>query len=99
MKYLNKNPSRPLPFPGFTTNLPPPMEEPKPIPQEPLSYMMLPTLEEFGVRRPFDSVGPPSALGGQGQWPMMSRTMNHVSLFSDPFVEQVGSKRGIDGEL
>jgi hypothetical protein len=44
----------------------------------PSNWMMLPTMEEFGVRRPFDAVGQPGK--GDGQWPMMSRTMMHVSL-------------------
>jgi len=38
----------------------------------------MPVTAEFGVRRPFDHVGTvPQA--GQGDWPMMSRTMTHVS--------------------
>ncbi|KAK8849595.1 hypothetical protein IAR55_004930 [Kwoniella newhampshirensis] len=45
---------------------------------EPMSFMLLPTLEEMGVRRPFDAPGLPAALGGAGTWPMMSRTMSHA---------------------
>ncbi|ORX37828.1 hypothetical protein BD324DRAFT_623472 [Kockovaella imperatae] len=41
-------------------------------------WMMLPTGEEFGVRRPFDGPGRPP-IKGPGDWPMMSRTMTHVS--------------------
>ena len=41
------------------------------------SYTMLPTLEEFGVRKPLEK--PASEKPGEGtSWPMMSRTMQHV---------------------
>jgi hypothetical protein len=53
-----------------------------PPPPDPLSFMLLPTGEEFGVRRPFNAPGLPRSLGGppgQAGWPMMSRTMTHVS--------------------
>ena len=59
------------------------------MPHQPVSWMMMPTLEEFGIRRPFDAPGRPSGVGGpsgQGQWPMMSRTMTHVSS-TDPSVQ------------
>ncbi|WVR08135.1 hypothetical protein IAU60_005181 [Kwoniella sp. DSM 27419] len=47
---------------------------------DPMTFMLLPTGEEFGVRRPFDETaawtGRPPALGGTGNpWPMMSRTL------------------------
>ncbi|WWD20220.1 hypothetical protein CI109_104696 [Kwoniella shandongensis] len=45
---------------------------------QPMSFMLLPTLEEYGVRRPFDAPGVPGALGGAGTWPMMSRTLSHA---------------------
>jgi hypothetical protein len=60
---------------------PGPMPIPPP-PPDPLSFMLLPTGEEFGVRRPFNAPGLPRSLGGppgQAGWPMMSRTMTHVS--------------------
>lgn len=53
-----------------------------PPPPDPLSFMLLPTGEEFGVRRPFNAPGVPRSLGGppgHAGWPMMSRTMTHVS--------------------
>ena len=52
-------------------------------PQQSISWTMLPTLEEFGARRPFDATGRPPNLGGpegQAHWPQMSRTLTHVSL-------------------
>ncbi|OCF41975.1 hypothetical protein I317_04167 [Kwoniella heveanensis CBS 569] len=53
-------------------------------PGDPMKFMLLPTMEEFGIRRPFDQPGIPPALGGGGKtWPMMSRTMTHVSAFED----------------
>jgi hypothetical protein len=58
------------------------MQQPPPPPNDPLSFMLLPTGEEFGVRRPFNAPGLPSSLGGppgHAGWPMMSRTMTHVS--------------------
>lgn len=53
-------------------------------PGQPTSWMLLPTLEEFGVRRPFDAAGRPDGLNGRKvdiggtEWPMMSRTMTYV---------------------
>jgi hypothetical protein len=50
--------------------------------EQPTSWTMLPMLEDFGVRRPLDGPGRPANLGGPKdgpQWPMMSRTMTHVS--------------------
>lgn len=52
--------------------------------------MLLPTLEEFGIRRPFDAPGPgrPEGLGGRKvdiggtEWPMMSRTMTYVGCIT-----------------
>ncbi|WVQ95959.1 hypothetical protein IAU59_003058 [Kwoniella sp. CBS 9459] len=48
-------------------------------PGDPMKFMLLPTMEEFGIRRPFNQPGIPPALGGGGKtWPMMSRTMTHA---------------------
>lgn len=50
---------------------------------DPLSFMLLHTGEEFGIRRPFDAPGLPRGLGGppgQAGWPMMSRTMTQVGV-------------------
>ncbi|KAI9639044.1 uncharacterized protein MKK02DRAFT_31300 [Dioszegia hungarica] len=46
---------------------------------QPTSWMLLPTLEQFGLRRPFDAPGQPGKVDiGGTEWPMMSRTMTHA---------------------
>jgi hypothetical protein len=43
---------------------------------------MLPTLEEFGVRRPMEiPLGQTGPTNAGVEWPMMSRTMTHVRRF------------------
>lgn len=83
LKWLRKHPHRNLPQPSYPLNTAPAaMHQPPPRPDDPLSFMLLPTGEEFGVRRPFNAPGLPSSLGGppgHAGWPMMSRTMTHVS--------------------
>jgi hypothetical protein len=67
-------------MPTYPMNTAPPAMA-QPQGQQPLSFMM-PTGEEFGVRRPFNAPGVPVSLGGppgHAGWPMMSRTMTHVS--------------------
>jgi len=79
LKRQSKNPHRrmPMPTPALATAAEPSLAAP-PQPQANAKWMMTPTMEEFGVRRPFDTLGGlPQA--GPGEWPMMSRTMTHVS--------------------
>lgn len=69
------------PLPSITQQL----HSPTPMtgPGQPNSWMLLPTLEQFGVRRPFDAPGQvPDKIHNIGgtEWPMMSRTMTHVSV-------------------
>ncbi len=83
LRWQRKHPGRMMPMP-MTMAASSSSETPKAskIAQQPTSWTMLPTLEEFGVRRPLDAPGRPANLGGpQGgpKWPMMSRTMTHVS--------------------
>ncbi|ORY34812.1 hypothetical protein BCR39DRAFT_585760 [Naematelia encephala] len=79
-KWHRKHPFRSLPIPskpGPAT----PTAAPPPATVQPTGWMMLPTHEEFGIRRPFDSPGRPAGLGGPvraPEWPMMSRTMSHA---------------------
>lgn len=85
LKKDRKNPYRPMPIPT-PAQAAAPLEPAPAAPLEPANakWMMMPTMEEFGVRRPFDHVGPlPQA--GQGEWPMMSRTMTHVGLRAGVF--------------
>ena len=80
LKWQRKHPNRSLPTPTpatiSTAKLGPPAQ-----PNVPTStkWMMMPTMEEFGVRRPFDASGRFPQVGAGSQWPMMSRTMTHVS--------------------
>ena len=82
LKWLRKHPDRNLPIPSYPMNTAPGQMQIPPPPPDPLSFMLLPTGEEFGVRRPFNAPGVPRSLGGppgHAGWPMMSRTMTHVS--------------------
>jgi hypothetical protein len=90
-KWIAKHPHRPLPIPTAVavtgaatpaTNSGANKSTASNKKAETLSFMLLETGEEFGVRRPFDAPGLPRALGGptgQAGWPMMSRTMTQVS--------------------
>lgn len=75
-----------LPLPGGATYKSLPTSQPPPQVSaglgQPSSWMLLPTLEQFGVRRPFDAPGIPDKIHtiGGTEWPMMSRTMTHVSF-------------------
>jgi len=59
-------------------------------------WVMLPTLEEFGVRRPLNAPmedkGP--TVGGV-EWPMMSRTMHHVRIdcIASPLCETINGAK------
>lgn len=73
-----------MPVMPMSTPMPMPTQKP-PGTFQPTSWMLLPTLEEFGIRRPFDAPGRPEGLGGKSvveiggvEWPKMSRTMTHV---------------------
>ncbi|KAL7425003.1 hypothetical protein Q5752_000690 [Cryptotrichosporon argae] len=67
---------RPLPQPApVPTSSPAELAAAAPArPGQPTSFMLLPALEEFGVRRPFN----PPAQPGDAAWPLMSRTMTHA---------------------
>ena len=83
LKWLRKHPNRNLPIPTYPMNTSPTPMQHLP-PSDPLSFMLMPTGEQFGVRRPFDAPGLPRSLGGppgHAGWPMMSRTMTHVIAF------------------
>ncbi|KAK4687140.1 hypothetical protein P7C73_g2968, partial [Tremellales sp. Uapishka_1] len=81
-KWHRKHPwqPRPLPIPRMPDleMYPTALEPKKPPMEDPMRWMMLPTMEEFGVRRPLN----PNALGGPNgrPWPMMSRTMTHAMV-------------------
>lgn len=82
LKAYGKNPYRSMPDPTpatstLTTAEPTPGAKPTPAAQaQPTKWMMMPTMEEFGVRRPFNAMGHPRP--GGSEWPMMSRAMTHV---------------------
>ena len=79
LRKQSKNPHRnmPTPTPGVAASEL--KTEPLATPPSPTNdkWMMVPSMEDFGVRRPFDTAGQmPQA--GQGEWPIMSRTMTRV---------------------
>lgn len=93
LKWMRKNPYRQMPIPNQYPSATAPAQMHTTTLADPLSFMLHSTGEEFGVRRPFDAPGLPRSLGGpagHAGWPMMSRTMTHVSTFTTPAVPWIG---------
>ena len=83
IRQQRKHPGCIMPFPGPADPSPAKAQTEASIPsstatEQPISWTMLPTLEEFGISRPLDVPGQPGHPG-EARWPMMSRTMTHVS--------------------
>ncbi|GFZ49984.1 hypothetical protein JCM24511_07737 [Saitozyma sp. JCM 24511] len=71
-------------------------------PDHPATWIMLPTLEEFGVRRPMEiPLGQTGPTIAGVEWPMMSRTMTHAmqDLIREERVYRAQRRVSVDGEV